>query len=595
VSGPSPTRLWPWRLVVPRGRERVAAVAALGAGALSQLAGLGLLASAGWLIAEAALRPPILTLTIAIAAVRLFALTRPAARYGEQLAVHDAALRALGRIRVWAFAALEPNVPSWRPKLRDGDVLDRVVADVDGLQDLYVRLALPLGEALVVLAAAGAAASLLDLRAGVVLLGGVAIGAAAGPGALAVADARSGARLAAARGRRDEVLVEAVEGAEELRALGGSGAAIGAVAEATGELWACRRHQAWRQALGQALATGLPGLLAVAVCVAGLPALASGALSGVEAATVAFLALAAGDAVSGLPDVASRLGATRAGLRRVAALALAPDDREEPRGPDSTPARPAEAAGPAEPGPAEPGPAPFVAGAWAREALVRLEDVTVGEADGGPAALRDVELSVEEGARLAVVGPSGSGKTTLAHVILGFVVPTRGRVYVEGAQLSAPGADTWRSRVAWAPQRAHVFRASLATNLRLARPEASDAELLEALAAVGLDRLVAALPRGLDTVLESGEASLSAGEQQRVALARVLLADRPVVVLDEPTSHLDARLAARVRRELLGRLAGRTVVWVTHAPEEARALDSVVVLRGGRLDASGAPAGRRVG
>ncbi|MFJ2770628.1 thiol reductant ABC exporter subunit CydD [Streptomyces sp. NPDC087300] len=212
-----------------------------------------------------------------------------------------------------------------------------------------------------------------------------------------------------------------------------------------------------------------------------------------------------------------------------------------------------------------------------------LDDVTVHHPGRTDPALHRVTLSVGPGEHVALVGPSGAGKSTLLALLLGFTRPDRGRVTVGGADLGDLDPDAWRAQVAWVPQRPHLFAASVADNIRLGRPDASDAEVRRAARAACADRFVAELPHAYDTVLGEHGAGLSAGQRQRIALARAFLKDAPVLLLDEPTAHLDPESEAAVTRATVALLRGRTAVVVAHRTNLLPHADRIVTVRGGRL------------
>jgi ATP-binding cassette subfamily C protein CydD len=210
-----------------------------------------------------------------------------------------------------------------------------------------------------------------------------------------------------------------------------------------------------------------------------------------------------------------------------------------------------------------------------------LERVTV--AYERTVALREVSLTVAPGERVAIVGPSGAGKSTLLLLLLGFVAPTGGRVLVDGVDLATMDIEAWRRRLAWVPQRPHLFAASLADNIRLGAPDAPLAAVRAAASAAGLDEVVAGLPDGWDTVLGERGHGLSSGQRQRLALARAFLRNAPVVLLDEPTARLDTASEAAVRDATRRLVAGRTTLLVAHRPALLPLADRVVRLVDGRL------------
>ncbi|MEV2237008.1 thiol reductant ABC exporter subunit CydD [Micromonospora sp. NPDC049891] len=243
--------------------------------------------------------------------------------------------------------------------------------------------------------------------------------------------------------------------------------------------------------------------------------------------------------------------------------------------------------GSAPPAPAgHPGPRPD------GRAEIRFESVTV--AYERTTALRDVSLTIRPGERIAIIGPSGAGKSTLLNLLLGFVSPTDGRVTVGGVDLAGADLDAWRRQVAWVPQRAHLFAASLADNIRLGTPDATPAALTAAVRAAALDEVVTTLPDGLDTLLGERGHGLSSGQRQRVALARAFLRDAPVVLLDEPTARLDAAAEAAVLSATRQLVAGRTALLVAHRPALLTDVDRILRVEDGRVtELTPVPAGER--
>lgn len=545
---------------------------AAGVGAVGQLAAVGLLASSAWLIATASLRPPVLTLTVAIAAVQCWSLLRGVARYGERLAGHDLALRVLARLRVRAFSALAPLVPARWPGARRGDLLARFVADVDGVQDLYVRAALPLLSGAAAAAVTVAAAAALDPAAGLALGIGLA-GAVVTAPALAAVGGRDGCQLAACRGERDALVVEVLHGVTDLAMLGALPGQLARLDRAERLLGRQARRASVAASLGAVLGAGLGGALAAVAVAVSLPALHQGRISGVTVVVLGFLGLAGAETVGELPASFAAAGTALAGARRIAALG----DPGRADGTDDADRYPDQASTP---------PPGAAATAVRRPPEVELDRVVVAYDDRAP-VLDHVTLRLRPGEHLALVGPSGAGKTTLGHLLLGFVTPADGRVALDGRP---PGQA--RQLVAWAPQDPHVFHAGVAANLRLARPSATDADLAAVLDAVGLGRWLAGLPEGLATVLGERGTTISGGERQRLGVARALLADRPLLVLDEPTAHLDEANAARLRDAVLAAAEGRSLVWITHRTADLDRFDRVAALEGGRLREAVSPWGR---
>jgi ATP-binding cassette, subfamily C, bacterial CydC len=528
-------------------RPRVALAAGLGA--LTVIFGAGLMATAGYLISRAAERPAILSLTVAIVAVRFFGLARPLTRYLERLASHDLALRVLGRVRVRVYERIEPLAPARLEGYRHGDLLSRMVADIDALQNLHLRgigpplVGLLSGAVLVGVAAAFLAPAGLVLAAGLVA-GGVAVPALAGS-----LGRRGGGRQAAARGALSAELVEVLRVAPELVAYGGAG-------EAQERLRADDRALV-RLARGDALVGGLAdgaGIAVAGATVAGVLAVAvraseAGQLDPTRIAVLALLALASFEAVQPLAAAARELSVTLAAGARVLELA----DREA-----------------AVVDPVHPAPAP----AW--PFAVALEDVRARYAPGERAALDGVSLRLEPGCRGALVGPSGAGKTTVVNLLLRFLDPEAGRVTLAGRDLREYRQEDVRRAIAVAGQESHLFSASIRENVRLARPGASDDEVEQALRRARLWPWVAGLPEGLDTVVGEEGRELSGGQRQRMVLARALLVEAPVLVLDEPTAHLDPPTARALVEDVFDAAGERSVLLITHRSEGLDLVEEII-------------------
>ena len=531
---------------LPRSRVALSLLLAL----LAVGFGVALLATAGYLISRAAEQPPILSLTVTIVLVRFLGLGRPIARYADRLASHDLALRGLGRIRARVYEQIEPLAPGQLEGYRRGDLLARMVGDVDALQGLYVRGLGPPVVALVVGAACvGVTAVFLPLAAGILALGMLIAGVAV-PWLAAGLARTAGQRQAVVRGALTAELVELLRGAPELVVYGREEATLARVRELDRELARVGRRDALVAGLGDALIIVVTGLTTAGVLAAGVRATGDGTLDPVLVATLALLALASFEAVAPLAATARDLSAMIASGRRVLALVDRSPVIEDPESP--LPAPP-------------------------RDATVALNGVTAAYGVERP-VVHDLRLTLAPGRKVALVGPSGSGKTTVTRLLLRFLDPDAGTVTIAGRDLRAYAQADARRHFAIAGQEAYVFDSTIRENLRLARPDASDAQLEDALRRARLDDWVASLPDGLDTQVGEEGSRLSGGQRQRLTLARALLADAPVLLLDEPTAHLDPATARSVMDDVLDAAAGRSVLLITHRPEGLERMDEVVTL-----------------
>ncbi|WP_175499166.1 thiol reductant ABC exporter subunit CydC [Cellulomonas marina] len=529
---------------LPRGRTALAVALATG----TVLSGAALLATSGALVTNASLRPEsLLVLLPLITSVRAFGLSRAALRYVERLVSHDVTLRLVARLRTDLLLGLVPLSPAALTGVRGGELLARLHADDDALQDVLLRLLAPAavavlaGSAAVVLAAAvhpglGAVPAALLLLLGVVV-----------PAWADRAGAPAARAVAAAEEARGADVLDLVRGLADHVGGDGGATALAAADARLREQEAAERAAARVAAVATLLREGVPalGLVAAFVLVGG--GVAAGETSPLLLAAAALGVLGSFEAVAGLGAAWPLAGGARAAGRRVEALAATPPAVVDPEGPGPRPAG----------------------------HDVAPVDVGVTYPGASSPALAHLDLVVRAGEKVALVGPSGAGKSTVLALLLRARDPSAGRVLLGGADLRRLPLDEVRAASAWVPQEPQVPGASLAGNLRMGDPAADDGRLRAVLADVGLADRAADL--GLDGWVGEAGSRLSAGERARLGLARALLRPAPLLLVDEPTAHLDRAAGAAVV-SMLAR-EPRTVVMVTH---DATLLDErwrVVVLR----------------
>jgi thiol reductant ABC exporter CydC subunit len=515
------------------------ALAAL-AGFTAAACGIGLMATAAWLIARASQHPPVLELGVAVVAVRGFGMFRGIARYVERLAGHDAALRVLAKLRVRSYQALIPQTAVDR-----GDALQQFVSDVDAGQDLLVRVLLPYAAAVLAGAAAvGLLGSLLPAGAWILALLLVVVFLVA-PAAQSAVARRAQAATAPLRADLTSGVVELLSALPDLVAYGWASARLERLVRVDGRL----RRVLNRSSVGVGLGNALV-VLAGGACVWLLLAVGRHRLDVPALAVLVLTPLAVLDVVSTVPEAAGRAGVATNALRRVYAVLDRPDPVPDPPLPQALPDGPYH---------------------------LTVEDVTAG---WGSPALHGVCLDLPPGGRVAVVGPSGCGKTTLACLLVRFLDPQAGRVALNGVDLRGLAGDDVRRVIALMDESAHCFDTTIEANLRVGRREASDDDLWDVLRQVRLAGWISTLPCGLSTEVGENGARLSGGQRRRLALARTLLTGAPILVLDEPTEHLDEPTAAALTQDLLAATTDRSLLLITHRPFGLSQVDTVL-----RLDA----------
>lgn len=541
------------RLLAPvAGRFAAAGVV----GTLAALFAVALAGLSGWLIIRASEQPPILYLLTAIVGVRFFGIGRACLRYAERLLLHDAVFAALTRLRGRLWESLSRRALSLRRLLQGGNVLGTVVDDVDTVRELLPRVVLPPVTAVAVAASAVVGIGLL-LPAALPAVGVAAVLSLLVAPALALAADRMSAGTE--QRLRSGVLRDvaaALDARAELQANGVSAPVLDAITRADRSATAASQRSAWAEGLGQALTVLACTGAALAAAVLAAPLALSGAVEPATVAVVVLVQLALVDPYAAITTAVRQYPALRAVLRRIGEAGVL-DSRanDEPEGDGA-------AAGGLVPVASRPGGAPGI----------DLVDLAVAWPGGGN-VFAGLTAEAGPGRWLAVTGASGSGKSTLLAATLGFLPAAGGHLYLSG-------------RAAWCPQEAHLFDSTIRGNLLLARPEPAPAasgkaasaggeeQMRAALDAVGLGPMLARLEDGLDTRIGPGGAFLSGGERTRLAVARTLMTGADVILLDEPTAHLDAESGRLMLAELREGLRDRTVVLVTHNPNDIDAADT---------------------
>jgi thiol reductant ABC exporter CydC subunit len=543
------------RLLSLAAGRRLALTASVGLGFLAAAASIALMAMSGFLISSAALHPPILDLAVAIVAVRFFSIARGVFRYVDRLVSHDLALRLLADLRVRLYSHLEPLAPAGLEEFRAGELLARMVGDIEALQDFFLRaVAPPLVAALVLGLVVGIVWPIAPASVPALVVPFVVAGLL-----LPMLGRRIARPWAATRSRLGgELSVEIVEllrGAPEIVAFGRRSERLGRIRTIDSDVSRAGLRLA---NAGSALDAAVVPLAIMAV--AGVLALAMPSAGGVYLATLALATLVAFEAVQPLPDASRRLEQSLAAAARLFAIY----DKRPPVI-DRTSA-PAAAAG-----------------------VIQLEKAWLRYRAGGPWALAGIDLRLDPGRKVALIGPSGSGKTSVANVLLRFRELDRGRATLEGRDLGAYDQHSVRRVIGLCEQDPHLFNATILDNIRLARPSATIGELEAAAAQARVLDWIGSLPQGWETRVGELGAAVSGGQRQRISLARAILADFPILILDEPTANLDRSLADALMGDFLRTCGDRSLLLITHRLEGLDSMDEIVVLEEGRVVERGSP------
>ncbi len=536
-----------------RGAGRLALASLLGAGAVG--AGIGLIATSAWLISRASQRPQESALTIAIVGVQFFGLSRGLFRYGQRLVAHDVAFRSLAQLRVSSYERLEALAPAGLPAFRSGDLLARIVHDIDSLQDLMLRVIPPFAIAVLVGAGTVALMWLILPAAGLIILVALVLATTALTWLTGRLARSAEAEQALLRGELTAAVVDLLQGGAELTVFGALDEQVARTAAIDARLTEVVAASARTAGVGQGSATLLSGLAMWGALVVGVAAVRSGAMDGLLLAVIALVPLAAFEFLTDLPTATQALSRVRRAAARTFAIIDAKTPVTDPIAPVALPAGRAE---------------------------VRLRGLSTRYSDAGPWALDGIDLDLVPGRTVAIVGRSGAGKSTLAEILLRFLPYQSGSAALDGVEISELDGDQLRRVIGLVSQGAHIFDTTIEENLRVARRDATEDELRSALGRAVLLDWVDSLPLGLKTPVGANGASISGGQRQRLALARALLADFRVLVADEPGEHLDTATADELVTDLLATTTDHSVLLITHRLAGLETVDELIVLDRGR-------------
>ena len=538
----------------------VALATLIGSGTIAS--SIALIGTSAWLISKAALHPSIAALNVAIVGVRFFGITRGIFRYMERLVSHRITFNLLARLRTWFYRALEPLAPARLMHYRSGDLLSRISADVDTLENFYIRVVSPPLVAIVIaLGTAGFLAFFVPALSWVLL----AFLALVGVGLPFIAHKvgkQNGETLVAQRAELKTLLVDGIQGLSDLLAFGREKTQQEKLRTLSTDYGASQEHSAWISGLFNGLGLFVTDLAMWTALVISVPLVATGEISGVMLGALVLIVLVSFEAVTPLPLAAQLLGESLEAGRRLFEVVDAKPEVASSK----------------------------LQVASQNKKTASVEFAGLSFAYENAAALHDISFNLQTGQSLAIVGASGAGKSTLMHILLRFWEYEQGDILLDGKSLHAYTAEDVRAQIAVIPQQAYFFNESVRENLRLARPDASDTEIEEAARKAQIHEFVAGLPKGYETVIGEQGARLSGGERQRLAIARAILKDAPILLLDEPTANLDPITEREVMSELFTLMQGKTTLWITHRLIGLKNADEIIVLERGKIIQRGSQA-----
>lgn len=515
---------------------------------------VALMAASAYLISKAALTTEFYVLAVTVTAVRAFAISRAVFRYGERYIGHLVTFRILTRLRSWFYTAIEPLAPARLQGYRSGDLLTRIVADIETLDQFVVRVVVPPVAAALVVALSFLIAGAFDWQIALVLVAFLMLTGIALPLVTRHLSKAQAAQLITERAQLNAALVDEIQGIADLMAFGQEQAFYTRAVRLSSTFEEAQLRVATIRGIYNALAALLASLAGLTVLILAIPLVSSGKIEGVFLALLPLTAIASFEAVQPLGSALQQLETSQAAARRLFELIDAPPVLE----------------------PLHPLPLPD-------DCTIEFRGVSFRYTCGEPLALDNVSFRIPNRGRMVVTGPSGAGKSTLVNLLLRFWEPHEGQVMIGGHNVCNYGGDDLRALFGVVPQDIHLFNGTVRDNLLLAKGDASEDEIIEACREAQLHDFITSLPVGYDTVVGENGLKLSGGERQRVAIARVILKAAPILILDEATANLDALTEQELMQALEPFMRDRTTLIVSHRQTSFKNIDQVLTLESGHI------------
>lgn len=526
---------------------------ALGIAAIG--AGIGLMGTSAYIIASAALQPSISTLQVAIVGVRFFGLSRGIFRYLERIVSHSVNLRVVARLREDFYRRIEPGAPANLVSYRSGDLLQRVIGDLETLENFYVRVIAPFVVAAVVVLGVSLFVGGYAVELGILLAAGMILTGFLQPLVSLLLTRKLARQQVQARAQSSAKLVELLQSLEDLQAGNAQDHFYQGLRTEFQQSAKTQVGLGWLTGVNNGMVFLLTNLTLLALLVLAIPLVNQGSINGVTLAVVALVAISSFEAVNPMSAAMQQFNASQAAAQRLFSIGETelkpPSEQDELRN--------------------------------IKSPLIRFDSVSLVYPLAKEKILDQITFDLPYGKKIAVVGSNGAGKSSLVSMLLGFVQPAEGNLFLLGEETLRPGAEIIRPFLAVQLQSPYLFSDSVRKNLLLAAPEASDTRLLQVLAMVGLSEWVQSLPQGLDTWIGEHGEKMSGGERQRLSLARVFLQDKPFLILDEPTASLDAVNSQRVINAFLEEKSEAGMLVITHDLHWFPVMDEILVMEQGKI------------
>lgn len=521
--------------------------------------GIGLLGTSAYLIASAALHPSIADLQVAIVGVRFFGISRGVFRYFERLVSHSINLKVLSYLREDFYRRVEPGAPANLVSYRSGDVLQRVMGDLETLENFYVRVISPVVIAIVVILGVSLFVGGYAVELGVILAAGMVVTGFLQPALSLLLTKSPTEELARSKGSSSARMVEILQGLEDIQSCNAQEHFYEPLMSGFTRSGMLQNRLITLNGVNSGISLLLTNLTVLGMLWFAIPLVSEGSLSGISLAVVTLMALASFEAVNPLPSAAQNLSASRISAQRLFGIGM-PEGERVVEG---------------------------VRVSISSSQRILLDEVDFSYAPHEEKVLEDISFELYPGRKIAVVGASGAGKTSLIHLLLGFQYPQAGRIMIGGVNARELDPEEVRSQFAVLPQSVYLFNGNLRENLLLAKPGASDNELLFAIEKAELSNWLASLPEGLDSCIGEHGVKMSGGERQRLAIARILLQDRPFVLLDEPTANLDQVNASKIMENLFSLYEWKGMLLITHNLDMLPRMDEILLIESARITEHG--------